>query len=373
MMSFKLAFLSLFCVSEVLVTLTSAHLVVPNVDAAVVATPTTNLPSQTAVIDLRAQQTDFPFDLSSALPSIPYTTAQTTVPQSCQDYGVPTSTSAAECPVGNTMSAMSITFADCGSTFTMCRCENSSSMSYDDALANFAKVPTGLRRFVETVLLVPDSVPHAYTLTTGDIHMFSNTALDTWIHEATHALDYANPATPLSASEGWLSAVAADSCVPDTYSQTNAIEDLAQIGVLKVYALANGGQLPPNFDNVCMKNQLAFVDSLPQFNATTLFGNTCDIDASAEIGGVTTGNGAKHITPPVNLENNIASPFPNSNTTASPSGFRKVPISSSGTDPAVSAGNDPSKQKSAATQIPSQKGSFAIGGAVFSILAILNL
>lgn len=313
---------------------------------AVVNAVAADLPVQTAPITGKsAQNNDFPFDLAKDLPSVKYTsTPLEEVPQSCAQYTVPTSTSPAECPVGNAMTAINVQFEDCGSQFTICRCDNATTMRMDQAVMKFAQVPVGLRRYVNTVMLLPDASPHAYTLTTGDIHMFATTELDTWIHEATHAMDYATPNTPLSGSEGWLQALKDDSCVPDQYSQTNAIEDFAQMGVLKIYALAHNGQLPAGFDNQCMKNQLAFMDSLPIYDAKKMFGNTCDFDASGERGGIVVGSGAKHQQPPANLDPSLVSPFKSSNTTAA-SGFKKIPTNTGGASPTavVAAGNDPNK------------------------------
>jgi len=330
--------------------LADAHLnggaenLVVNVDAA-----SSSLPSQTAAITLKAQQPDFSsFDLTGELTTVPYTTASLdTVPPSCESYTAASASSTLECPAGNTMSDTSVTFADCGSTFTICRCDNSTTMSLGDALNTFAQVPVGLRRFVGNVVLMPDSVPHAYTLTSGDIHMFATTALDTWIHESTHALDYAIPDTPLSNTTEWLSTQLTDSCVPDVYSQTNAIEDFAQVSVLKIYALAHNGQLPPLFDNQCMRNQLAFMDSLPQYNASAMFGNTCDIQTTGDISGIESGSGAKHLTPPATIDSKLMSPFKTTNTTAA-SGFRKVPAP---TAAVIAAGSKPSTSSATALSV----------------------
>lgn len=320
---------------------------------AVVNAVAADLPVPTAPIRAKsAQNNDFIFDLAKDLPAVKFTsTPLEQVPQICAQYTVPSSSSPAECPVGNAMTAINVQFEDCGSQFTICRCDNSTTMRMDQAVSSFAKVPVGLRRYVNTVMLFPDSSPHAYTLSTGDIHMFANLDLNTWIHEATHAMDYGTPSTPLSSSEGWLQALKDDSCVPDAYSQTNAIEDFAQMGVLKMYALAHNGQLPAAFDNQCMKNQLAYMDSLPIYDAKKMFGNTCDFDATAQRGGILVGSGAKHQQPPATLDTSLVSPFKSSNTTAA-SGFKKIPTNTGGASPtAVAAGTDPNS-KSSAVSLP---------------------
>lgn len=62
-----------------------------------------------------------------------------------------------------------------------------------------------------------------------------------------------------------------------TWSTYRLTQDFAQVSVVKIYALSHSGSLPSGWAPDCMKNQLQFMDSLPLYNATTLFGNTCAI------------------------------------------------------------------------------------------------
>jgi len=297
------------------------------------------LPVQTAAITLTPQQPNFAFDLESVLPSASSTISNLTVlPENCAAYNKEGS----ECP--GVMEASSVTFDDCGSAFTICRC-TTANMTLDDAVDKLSRVPVGLRRYVGTVALMSDSAPHAYTLTTGDIHMFAFTEMDTWIHEAAHAYDYAT-SNPVSGTTDWLQALASDSCVPDEYSQTNAIEDFAQVTVLKMFALTHGGNYPPGYSTDCMKNQLAFVDSHAMFDPKTLFGDTCDLSTAAGTTDV-----ARHIVGPATLRTTNSYPLPYTmpdpvaaTTTSAPSGFRKVPMPV----PTVAAvGADPNRSKNA--------------------------
>ena len=58
------------------------------------------------------------------------------------------------------------------------------------------------------------------------------------LHEVGHALDFfAYPDPPLSSSKEWEDAYNADSKVPDSYSQKNIKEDLAQTTVVAAYDL----------------------------------------------------------------------------------------------------------------------------------------
>ncbi|KAJ7680051.1 hypothetical protein B0H17DRAFT_943512 [Mycena rosella] len=226
-----------------------------------------NLPPLT----LQPQQIDFStFDLTSSLPPAYITLSMPiALPASCATYV------GAEQECTSEMTALTVAFEDCGDMFTVCRCADAQ-MSTDTVLDRLGRVPVGLRRYVGVVIVLNDTEPNAYTLFNGDIHFFGDCAMDTWVHEMTHAFDFASP-TPQSNSSDWAAALAGDSCVPDDYSLTNRVEDFAQVGVLKTYILLHGGTLPPGFVVDCMANQLAFVDSLALYDPGPLFGNTCHI------------------------------------------------------------------------------------------------
>lgn len=66
-----------------------------------------------------------------------------------------------------------------------------------------------------------------------------NGDLTVFIHETGHSLDLlgAYPQKPLSSSKLWLKQYAKDSHVPDPYSQTDQVEDLAQNTVVAAYDL----------------------------------------------------------------------------------------------------------------------------------------
>ncbi|KAJ7642211.1 hypothetical protein FB45DRAFT_738734 [Roridomyces roridus] len=244
-------------------------------------------------LTLRPQAPSFAFDLTNALPPASSSlTPLSSLPPACSDSVGPNN----ECT--STMSATAITYEDCGDPFVVCRCADAN-MTMDTIVDRLGRVPVGLRRFVANVVVssAPLSGSHAYTnLTTGDIHMFGDTTMDVWIHEATHTFDFSPPfdTTP-SASQGWADALQQDTCVPDNYSQTNRVEDFAQLSVIKIYALLHSGNLPPGFNSTCMQNQLTFMDGLSLYNATQLFGNTCAIQGE-------TGRSAWHTKPPAVLD-----------------------------------------------------------------------
>jgi hypothetical protein len=100
-----------------------------------------------------------------------------TVPASCAQY----TGAGNECPT--TMSAVNVTYADCGTAWTLCRCA-SANITLDASVDFLAHVPVGLRRFVGTVMVMPDTFAHAYTFpTSGEIHFFGICSQRTWVHE----------------------------------------------------------------------------------------------------------------------------------------------------------------------------------------------
>ncbi|KAJ7682273.1 hypothetical protein DFH06DRAFT_1075906 [Mycena polygramma] len=217
-----------------------------------------------ATLNQTAQLPGLTFNLSTPRPADTVTTLST-VPDACAKY----TGALSECPT--TMGAVNVSYADCGGAWTLCRCA-SANITLDAAVDFLAHVPIGLRRFVGTVMVMPDTSAHAYTFpTSGEIHFFGVCSQRTWIHESTHAAD---GALGISNGAPWIQAVGNDTCVPDTYAQTNLVEDLAQMSVVEVYRLLNNA-LPPGLSADCMSHQLAYLQSLPLYNATTLFGNTC--------------------------------------------------------------------------------------------------
>lgn len=128
-------------------------------------------------LTIQAQHESFGFDLGSSLNAPSYTvTPVSTIPSNCETYNALHS----ECPTA--FEAFDVTYGDCGDAWTVCRC-NPANMTMDTVADRLGRVPVGLRRYVATVVVLPDNTNHGYTLTTGDIHMFGDMAENTWIHE----------------------------------------------------------------------------------------------------------------------------------------------------------------------------------------------
>ncbi|KAF7327086.1 hypothetical protein MKEN_00284400 [Mycena kentingensis (nom. inval.)] len=184
------------------------------------------------------------------------------------------------------LTAYSLVFADCGarSPFILCHCADAE-MSPETAIDRLARVPVGLRRFLGTLFVMPLQAEdtgisaRGYTqLGSGDVHLFGDCSMDLWVHEAAHAMDYADDDNALSSSSGWLDALATDTCTTDDYALTNEIEAFAQLSTTFLYILLHSNTPPPGLEIPCMQNQINYLRGLAQLDPLTLFGNRCDID-----------------------------------------------------------------------------------------------
>lgn len=107
-----------------------------------------------------------------------------------------------------------------------------------------------------------------------------NGDLTVFIHETGHSLDLlgAYPDNPLSSSNDWLESYAQDSHVPDPYSQTNQLENVAQHTVVAAYDLNVPGGIQgvePKWHGI--RNQLRTVEEEQAVNEEFLLrGGVCN-------------------------------------------------------------------------------------------------
>lgn len=88
--------------------------------------------------------------------------------------------------------------------------------------------------------------------------MFANIAsdMDIWVHESGHSTDLLgaySPDKPLSSSQNWLDNYNQDSAVPDPYSQTNQVENVAQNTVVSMFdrnVPGGFGTVEPNWNEI---------------------------------------------------------------------------------------------------------------------------
>ncbi|TQV95245.1 hypothetical protein V2A60_009709 [Cordyceps javanica] len=139
-----------------------------------------------------------------------------------------------------------VKYADCGDPWVFCHHRNSNA-SIDTMARQFGKLPIQMRQWVRHVIDLPDKGRHAYewdgtvTFFAAGEHMMTVIA-----HETGHSLDLsgAYPDRSLSNSDRWWREYDQDSHVPDPYSASNAIEDVAQNTVVAVHDVNVPGGYP---------------------------------------------------------------------------------------------------------------------------------
>ncbi|KAL9581547.1 MAG: hypothetical protein Q9212_003833 [Teloschistes hypoglaucus] len=176
---------------------------------------------------------------------------------------------------------VTIKYNDCSAPWILCYHKNSNG-PIDDLINTFARVPVRTRQFVRHVVTLPATSGHAYN-DGGDIAMFGDTInnINVYIHESAHSLDLlgAYKDKPLSSSQKWLSEYAQDSAVPDPYSQTNQVENVAQNTVVTTYERnVPGGFFGLNKDANKIFHQYATVDTEQREAGTLLVkGGSCTL------------------------------------------------------------------------------------------------
>ena len=115
------------------------------------------------------------------------------------------------------------------------------------------------------MVTLPADAAHAYNAG-GNIAMFGDamTDINVYLHESGHSLDllgaYADK--PLSSSDNWINNYNQDEDVPDPYSQTNQVENVAQNTVVTSYERnVPGGFTGLNPDSGKIFHQWATVDT----------------------------------------------------------------------------------------------------------------
>lgn len=152
----------------------------------------------------------------------------------------------------------------CGDPWVFCHHRNSNA-SIDTMARQFGKMPIQMRQWVRHVVDLPDTARHAYEVN-GIVTFFNpgENMMTVIVHETGHSLDLsgAYPDKSLSNSDRWWTEYDQDSHVPDPYSQSNAIEDVAQNTVVAVYDSNVPGGFPgvePNWGGI--QHQLHLVEA----------------------------------------------------------------------------------------------------------------
>ncbi|KAI4192277.1 MAG: hypothetical protein LQ350_008677 [Teloschistes chrysophthalmus] len=149
-----------------------------------------------------------------------------------------------------------IHYSDCEQPWVVCQ-HKDTKLSLNTMVDLFGKLPVLVRSHVKHVVNLPTKTNGYAFSQDGSIALFGidDDGIAVFIHEAGHCIDlnggYAGRI--LSSSQDWDDAINADSNVPDPYSGTNMVEDVAQNTVLAVYDVVvpgGYGVLEPNWRNV---------------------------------------------------------------------------------------------------------------------------
>ncbi|KAH7103758.1 hypothetical protein BKA62DRAFT_50392 [Auriculariales sp. MPI-PUGE-AT-0066] len=125
------------------------------------------------------------------------------------------------CPL-DTLEARRVTYADCETPWILCRCANAT-MSMDTITERFGWVPVGVRSYVGGLIVSPEPVASASA--SGDFLNFNGECVvPVFIHESGHTLDQGS-----SSNMDWIHGIENSTCVADYYSQSNAVENFAQV------------------------------------------------------------------------------------------------------------------------------------------------
>ncbi|KAL8703216.1 MAG: hypothetical protein Q9201_003602 [Fulgogasparrea decipioides] len=173
------------------------------------------------------------------------------IPKDCKNEAEEAGHSAAD------VSTYEVSYEDCNTAWVMCY-HKDAGQSFDDFVELFGRVPVAARQYVRHVIALPDSGPHAYNAG-GNIAMFApqpgGLGFEVFMHETGHSLDLLGAYTggQLSTSQNWLDNYNQDPNVPDPYSQTNQIENVAQNTVVAAYNVqvpGGFGSLEPKWQNI---------------------------------------------------------------------------------------------------------------------------
>jgi len=175
-------------------------------------------------------------------------TRGSSVPQVCKDYGSGKAWGMdgdIQCDVAN-MEAREVFYEDCEQSWTLCRCPDAN-MSLDQMQERFGQVPVGIRSYVGAALATKADGCNAVCFNGNFIRFHGDCPMTVFLHEAGHAFDQG-----FSGSDTFKNAIAADSCVPDGYANSNEAEDWTQVNVLLTYT-KQFEPLPK--DPGCLQNQ----------------------------------------------------------------------------------------------------------------------
>ncbi|KAJ3496057.1 hypothetical protein NLG97_g2944 [Lecanicillium saksenae] len=154
----------------------------------------------------------------------------------------------------NDFQIFDVHYDDCGEPWQFCH-HRSSNSSIDTVARLFGKLPIQMRQWIRHVIDVPSQQGHAFEWNGSVIFFAADNSITVFAHETAHSLDlngaYADHA--LSYSDRWWNEYDQDWQVPDPYSNSNGIEDVAQCTVVSVFDVNVPGGFPsvePNWGGI---------------------------------------------------------------------------------------------------------------------------
>ncbi|KAL8933803.1 MAG: hypothetical protein Q9216_006204 [Gyalolechia sp. 2 TL-2023] len=159
------------------------------------------------------------------------------IPQDCKDLTAEAGFNPADITTYN------VNYDDCNTAWLVCF-HRDSATPIKSVVDLLGRVPVGARQFVRHVLILPSEQPHAFN-SDANLAMFGigSKGFSVYLHETAHSLDLQGgyERGQLSNNQNWLDNYNQDPNVPDPYSQSNQVENVAQNTVLAAYNVQVSG------------------------------------------------------------------------------------------------------------------------------------
>ncbi|KAL8690638.1 MAG: hypothetical protein Q9218_003952 [Villophora microphyllina] len=180
------------------------------------------------------------------------------------------------------MNTYEVHYDDCHQSWVMCF-HKDLDWEKERIIDLVSRLPVRTREFVKHIIVLPDTFVHAYN-EDGSIVVFDipsgGAGFELFLHESGHSLDFQGAyvgGKQLSNNQDWWNNYNQDPNVPDPYSATNAMEDVAQNTVIAAYNVqvpGGFGMLEPQWQKV--HHQYATVETWQREAGNLLVpGDTC--------------------------------------------------------------------------------------------------
>ncbi|EJD44983.1 hypothetical protein AURDEDRAFT_124866 [Auricularia subglabra TFB-10046 SS5] len=131
----------------------------------------------------------------------------------------------------NQITGKEVWYSDCDKPWLLCRCSDAN-MSFETMERRWGKVPVGMRSYGGTLIAVKkEKGCVAYTFSGEYIRFHGDCGTSVFLHEVGHTVDKG-----FSSTQKFKNGVAKSSCVPDSYANTNYVENFAQLTVCLTWA-----------------------------------------------------------------------------------------------------------------------------------------